>query len=207
MVTDIHQAVINLAKELGVILADRNASLSWMYDGKSVALWHQCLILDNYDREDANLNFGGEFPKRIFASHDILHELGHFIAAQEVQREFPEFGLDWGVTVSQALGPLGSPYRTADGRPTWTYEEAGYMRLLDEEEADIQEFFAQQFCVAFGKRHGVPSQMLGTNLPEFNTWNGYLAYKRQENGDRAGWFKASQRLAKYLEGKPTPEGS
>lgn len=41
MVTDIHQAVINLAKELGVILADRNASLSWMYDGKSVALWHR----------------------------------------------------------------------------------------------------------------------------------------------------------------------
>lgn len=123
---------------------------------------------------------GGGYPVRVLTSHDVLHELAHYLIADETQREFPEFGLDWGIAVPSALGPLGSAYRTTEGVPTWTYEQAGCMRLVDPGEAILQEFFAQQFCVAFGSKYGVPSQMESNTESIFDTWSGYFAYKMAE---------------------------
>jgi len=189
----IHPAIIRLAEELSIPLVDRNAGESWIYNGKDLALWYQLV-----DEEDE------VFPIHKFSDHEILHELGHAFFAHEEQRDLPEYGLEWGIVVSQALGPCDGNYRTRDGIPTWTYAQAECMGLVDPGEARVQECCAQLFCVFFGERYGI-SPYIG-NDKKFNegagkTWDAYLAYKTEEWEGDPEWAEAQRRVKKLNDTK------
>ena len=192
----LHEAVINLAHQLGAKLADRNASESWMYDGHSIALWKHTPsgpdYCDIYRRVD-------------FTEHDILHELGHYVAAAPEQRDLPEYGLEWGLVVSDALGPRDGTYRSPDG--SVLFECSSYKGrwnlmslVLDKEEEEIQEFMAQQFCILVGARLGLsPLLSLGIKHDCFNSWDSYRLFKEKENSDSAELVaQAKRRVANLL---------
>ena len=186
----LHEAVINLANQLGIKLADRNASESWMYDGHSIALWKYTASGPDYWVD--------------FTEHDILHELGHYVAAAPEQRDLPEFGLEWGAVVSDALGPRDGTYRSPDGSVLFkcsSYKGRWNVMslVLDKEEEEIQEFMAQQFCILVGARLGLSPLLAGEEHDCFNSWESYRLFLEKANSDSAELVaQAKRRVANLL---------
>jgi hypothetical protein len=145
-------------KGFKIELKDRNSSDSWNYDGKTFAL-----------REG----------DRYYSDHDILHEIGHWFAANFEQLDLPEFGLAFGIVNGNAYGPLGGEFRNSFGELKYSSLKNDVMLgLVDLEEQNDQEWLAQQFCIYFGKKLGLSVKLF--NEDTFQSWDHYEELKKQE---------------------------
>ena len=173
------QVLADLADKFGVKLSDRIAidvecgfpdffaAKDAYYDGSSIATRIQrwaYLPKDMCPKSWGDVGKGRSVLTLVdeATDHHILHEIAHFVAASESQRDLPEYGLG---TVVYGT-PLG-------GQDRWSYKSIP--AVVDSKESAIQECMAQLLCVFWGKRYGISDY-----LPELmNTqgWDEYLSYK------------------------------
>lgn len=69
--------IVELAERYGVVIADRSATGSHIWDGETIA--------DHY-------HSGYDGSKKDFDKEFLCHELAHWIIAPEEQRKLPEYG-------------------------------------------------------------------------------------------------------------------
>jgi hypothetical protein len=141
--------LLAFATKIGVQLSDRHAEGGFVYDGLSIAT-----------RRNA---------ERAYSSHDILHEICHWIVADTCQRDLPEFGLMMAIADPTANGSLY--YSDAD----FYYISDG---LVDAVEQDRQEILAQRLCCYIGFTLGLSPDMSDLRL---GSWKAYEAFKREES--------------------------
>lgn len=139
-----HPSIQNLANRFGILLVDRNASETWIFDGTSIATYY---------------NWRGDDELVHFSDHDLLHEIAHWIAAKPEQRDLPEYGLALGIASEvRAMGPKGLLWDDEGcKRIMWTLNLMD--GLVDREEQDIQEFLAQLICIKLGPLLGISPAM------------------------------------------------
>lgn len=93
------------------------------------------------------------------SDHDILHEIGHWVAAAPEQRDLPEYGLG-------AL--VFSTFHFADKCP----------EVVDEDEGRTQEFLTWLLCIYWGKKYNLsPVSSEELNVPIYVSWDAYTGYK------------------------------
>jgi len=92
------------------------------------------------------------------SDHDIAHDIAHHVVAAPEQRDLPEYGL---------------------GNPFAVFGETFTVRVVDDEECEIQEYLAQRLTCLWGQRYGF--QFLLSSEPgwEIRSWEEYGAYKNQ----------------------------
>ena len=162
-----HPKVQEIADHFGVVLSSRlyprtegyDDSVQFLrYDGKSIAT-------------------GGA------NDHDVLHEIGHWVASFSEQRDLPEHGL--------GTPSYGTPIGYVRGR-----EDITIPAVVDEEEAEVQEYMTWFLCILWGQAYGIPSVL--RLYPGYgDTWEMYLDRKlnkecfytteEEENHDRKVW--------------------
>lgn len=162
MISSILNKIIRCLNEYDICVKfeNRNSSNSWVYNGRSIALYSDV----------------GDFLE-----HDHLHEIGHYIVAHPDQRLFPEYGLTFGIVDLGAWGEIGEGYRLKNGN--LDYDAVFYLRegLVNLYEQEIQEFLAQKIAIFFGKECNFPSaKLLGERPGPWDTWPGYEDMKKQE---------------------------
>ncbi len=131
----IHPAICDLANNAGVKLANRLVSRSHVFDGETIGLWwyNQTLKIC--------------FP---LSDHEILHEVCHYIVADQCQKDLPEYGLG-------SVGSMGQKYCP---------------RVVDIFDSEMQEFAVQILCIRYGRRHGI-SHLLGEMPTYCKSWDDY----------------------------------
>lgn len=142
-----HPKVQEIANHFGIVLSKRLFSPSMeyddlvrypAYDGKSIA------IIGAND-------------------HDLLHEIGHWVAAEPEQRDLPEFG-------------LGTPFYGTPVGCVKNKEDITFPAVIDFDESEIQEMMTQLLCVLWGQAYGIPSVL--RLYPGYgDTWEMYLGRK------------------------------
>lgn len=75
--------LINYAKVYGVIIEERNATGSYIWNGKTIA--------NHYNKWN---DWDGLFKKEYFPDEQLAHEIAHWIVAKPWQRELPEYGMN-----------------------------------------------------------------------------------------------------------------
>lgn len=136
-----HRDVLRIATHFGVRIANRSATNNHIFDGKTIA------------------TYGGWPQRQTFSDHDLLHEIGHFVAASPEQRDLPEYGLG-------SVVDAGELYCT---------------NVVDWEEGDTQEYMTQFLSVFWGMTYNI-SPHLSEGTPEgyADTWEHYLHNKIRE---------------------------
>lgn len=148
-------------KGFNIQLKDRNSSKSWNYDGETIALRQ---------------------GNKYYTDHDILHEIGHWFAANPEQLDLPEFGLAFGIVNGEAFGPIGGEFRNEVGELRYNSFHNDVMGgLLELNEQNQQEWLAQQFCISFGRKLELSVRILDENI--FQSWDHYEEFKAQEWND------------------------
>jgi hypothetical protein len=150
---------------------DRYPSNSWVYDGKSFAL-RKC-------------------KGRNYSAFEILHEICHWLIADEDQREFPEFGLYLAVVDFMAWGTPEDGFRDKHGRLNWEATQDASDGYFDADEQLAQEIATQRLTVLLGTKYNVPIRC--PDLPEIKSWEDYKAFKDKEN------LKASKEVLSRVE--------
>lgn len=129
----------NLAESYGVPLSDRSCYNSHIWNGKTLALNFQREV---WDDEGERLLFVGD-PQPL-PDFDLAHEIAHWVVANPVEREFPEYGGDW-LTYS--------PY-IANGGLTGGELAKNWEGVLNREEQNFREacadFLGVYWCDIFG---------------------------------------------------------
>ncbi len=166
-------AVLQLAKNLGANLSERDAHASYAFDGQTIAT-HKRRYLDDDLYEIVPLT-----------DHDILHELGHWVMAEECQRDLPEFGLALGVAIA-AYGPPGGEFLDLYGNIRSNVYQGAFEGVVDKGEQDIQEQGAQLLSSYWGRSLGVGVDM-ASDPGFFRDWNHYDFYKTKE-ANQYGWL-------------------
>lgn len=142
-----HPKVQEIADHFGVILSHRPFPPTQnyddlvrfpMYDGKSIATM------------GAN-------------DHDVLHEIGHWVAAEPEQKDLPEFG-------------LGTPFYGTPVGCVAHREDTTFPAVVDVEDAEVQEMMSWFLCVLWGQAYGIPS-VLRMHPGYGDTWEMYLDRK------------------------------
>ena len=143
----ISSIVRKLAASVGIPVTRRCANHTWTFDGATIAdYWVS-------ERRDV-------VP---YTDHDILHEIGHFLAAAPEQRDLPEFGL---FPINRYCEGIGSTSPDYDG-------------LVDQHEQSAQEIVTQFLALRMGRALGV-SPIL-SEYPEWCiTWDEYEKFKHKE---------------------------
>ncbi len=160
-----HPAIELIANQIGAKLSDRTVFNTPIFDGKTIATsWGEATAVSIKNGTYGNpTHYEVAIP---FTDHTLLHELGHFFAARQEQRDLQEFGLGY----------------------TAQYNQIPCDDCVDEDEASIQEFIAQLFCVSWGKKYGI-SPLLGEgSAPSYfddwsSSWDDYLILKFAESCD------------------------
>lgn len=158
--------VLQIAELLGIKLVDRDAALTWIYNGQDIALW--------YTR---NLWFDDESTRKkvYFTDHDILHELCHWIVADECQRDLPEYGLSPAPNDVNAYGE----FRLPNGDVDYTNPYDGVVDMSDQIDQEIR---TQQLCIGLGLLFNIPSK-LGEDAQGIDkNWRSYYRYKVKAAG-------------------------
>lgn len=155
-------AIRSLADQVGVEIGARCANKSYYFDGKSIA--------DHYFKttwSDFLEDYVIDPSKKVnLLDHDILHEICHFIVAEPIQRNLPEFG----------LGNLG----------LGCYDIISAPQVVDSDDflrknCLIQEYTTQQLCVMLGRRLKI-SVDLAQSLGYAHSWDNYEQKKLCELG-------------------------
>lgn len=162
-----------LADRIGVKLSDRVAMdvdhgvpecFQWnqaLYDGKTIATKVQRWKYIEYDNDGLDYEeILGDIEDRF--DHDILHEMAHWFAASEVQRELPEFGLG---TVAYGEG-LGDDFGEIKTNPI--------PGVVEHAECETQEYMAWFLCVKWGKELGISPALENFKVKD---WDEYLTIK------------------------------
>lgn len=180
-----HPIIQKVADILGIALADRNANDSWVWDGQTLATWSK---YSSYD--------GIEERKRDFTDTWLLHEMGHWIVAKPWQRDLPEYGLAWGVApnASEAYGPKDH-YKNADGSLNDAAMTLAGGLILDKEEENNCEYFADWFVILTNDRLGLAWPAGYWSLPDEYIRNKTLLY----SGLPGDWLAARSLVEAYLE--------
>lgn len=164
----IHPAIYELADRYGVKIEDRDATKSWIFDGKSIATYYT-----NPHKMSRSVRF---------TDHDILHEIGHYVAAKPEQKDLPEYGLSPGIVVPYVFGGPGGPFMDEDfnfiyHQATKYYEEG----VVDDSEQETQEQMAQLLSCVWGKQYGLSVALSESSDPLGDlsnlSWKEYLQYK------------------------------
>lgn len=185
----VSQSLLNFVTHLNVkgyniILEDRYSSYSWIYDSKSIALKKHPKNFGRIFGEDFD-----ELEEIIYTDHDILHEIGHYVAAHPDQLLFPEYGLPPGLVDNYALGPFGGEFRDINGIPKHENLEGICDGLIPDIEQNKQEFVAQLFCLHFGPKLQISADFCNEKF----TWGNYHLLKN-ENFDQ----EIKQRFDEFL---------
>jgi hypothetical protein len=152
-----------IAEILGCPVVERNASESWDYDGKTIS--------DRWSLPCVNQII-------MKGDHDFLHEVCHWLVADEAQRGLPEFGMRVGATRSQAYGPKGGPFIDNEGYSKYTQLRIYGDGLLSYEEQAEQELACWLMSFKLG-----PLLELSPELykdPTSTSWEKYKSFKMGE---------------------------
>jgi hypothetical protein len=164
--------VRTIAEILGCPVAERNATDSWDYDGKTIASYCTPNKYDLFCEED-----GLDRNKTIRLSpHDIFHEICHWLVADECQRDLPEYGLLIGVTDTQAFGPPGGAQSFRKVNGTLHDSAYTYNGVVDRCDQDAQEAACWILEIKLGRKFGIACAFAVT--PGFSSWEEYIATKR-----------------------------
>jgi hypothetical protein len=182
-----HPVIIALAQRFGARIVERCASDSQVFDGESIASYYR---INNYD-DNYDQVIGTEL--RWMTDHDLLHEIGHWIAAPTEQRDLPEFGL------FPLLYEKGCDYSRLP--PTG---------VVDSDEGTVQEFFAEMFSVIVGKYYNLSIELSNANdnkwlLEHCHTWDSYLCDKINRaifDGNEKEFWIAMIRFNDFLRSAP-----
>lgn len=153
-------------------LENRRSSDSWTYNGDSIAIFRD--------------------TKR-YTDHDILHEIGHYLAATPDQRLFPEFGLALGIADGMAWGLPSDGLRNQDGVLHFDFCKQIADGLISSHEQNIQEFLAQKIAIFFGRFLNCAADLLEES---FNSWDDYESMK--ENSWKDDFEEIQERFCKIL---------
>lgn len=179
---NVDSRIVDLAHRLGCPLMERDALDTWIFDGNNLATLRRQYKRRHYDDESYDL-----VPME---NERLLHELGHWYAADECQRTLPEFGLMIGIALP-AYGPLGGEFRDFNGNirdvPNNVLDG-----LVDGNEQLVQENVAQLLEVRWGTLLGIAP---GWN---FASWREYEIFKDDEAGGKLEWAIARHRAREKL---------
>lgn len=168
-----HPSIQFLADHYGVKLRDRSATDSFVFDGESIAThWHH----QEWDDDCKKVLFRERME---MSDHDLLHEIGHFVAAAPEQRDLPEYGM---MPIAH-LYDYDASMLPADG-------------VVDVPEMNIQEHMAQMLCVMWGNRYGLSIEFSEERIKP-KTWDEYLMWKYLEvcqTGNETNWWTAMIRV-------------
>lgn len=152
--------LLTLAQKVGVRVSERSCEDTYVFDGDSIAThyfkykWQGPVATEEYLRSSEVVHF---------TTHDILHEIMHFVAAAPEQRDLPEFGL--GYVYLNGGNLIEAPC------------------VVDPEEAERQEILTQLLCIQMGGKYGLSPKLSGE--PETwagnRSWHRYLETKNQEH--------------------------
>lgn len=141
-------AIKVLAETYSVPLSDRSCYRSYLWNGKTLATkWQREVWSANYDTLESV-----EPPQEI-EDFTMLHEIAHYVVAEEVEREFPEYGC-------LVLGDLNS---NPDLLLEFGYGSAKYKLKTEEmegvltsEEQNFREACADFLAVYWCDLYGLP---------------------------------------------------
>lgn len=149
-----HPKVQEIADHFGVVLSKRWFPPSSDYDSLTQ--------YPAYDGKSIGIIGANE--------HDLLHEIGHWVAAEPEQRDLPEFG-------------LGTPFYGTPLGCVKNKEDITFPVVVDFDESETQEYMTQLLCILWGQSYGIPSVL--RLYPGYgDTWEMYLDRKlNKEFGD------------------------
>jgi hypothetical protein len=177
----VSSAVINLANNLGASLSERVAHDSYLFDGKTIALYGRRYLNRKRFGGRLGLNVDEVDPVEMvpFSDHDILHELGHWVMAEECQKDLPEYGLTIGIA-ALAFGPRGGEFLTETGKLRDNIYPDALMGVVDRDEADIQDCGAQLLSSYWGRTLNI-SVSLSSEPNFFRDWDHYDLHKIEQS--------------------------
>jgi len=158
----INSTLITISNIYGCKLKERIYNNSFRYDGKTIATKGKGLLLTIFDDFDELDN--DKEPIRNLTDHEILHEIAHFIAADETQRKTPEFGL-LKIFKCKDYNPNNIDFHSYNGYVDWT-------------EQLVQEFFAQKISSFLGKKYSLHPDLFDY---KYKDWDDYDQVKEIEN--------------------------
>ncbi len=150
---------MDLASRHGIPLSDRSCYDGYVWDGLTLALnFHKPTWDEDYERI---VSMGDPVP---FDDFDLAHEIAHFVVADPVEREFPEWGCMVGIVGHGATGGLSfGKARTANQVAQMNSLMDG---VLTKEEQNFREACADFLAVHWCDQMGVHVE--DTWRPVFN---------------------------------------
>lgn len=147
----VHPEVRELASHVGMTLAMRHTWRRPIWDGETLGLFF-------YNRHVKQF-----MP---LTDHDILHEICHYMAAKDYQRDLPEYG----------LGYVSAFHGSQTYNPN-VVDDFGY-------ESEAQEMSTWIMCCMLGPHMGISSLMGEQRKGFFSSstqgWDTYFRYKLDE---------------------------
>lgn len=137
-----------LAERIGMPISDRCSYNAHMWDGKTLASFFQNEIWN----EDCT-SFTVE-PPQPFDDFKFAHEIAHWIVADPVEREFPEFGCAWEID-HRANGGFNWD-NLVWGSKEWLNQQSIQSGVLTDEEQDFREACADFLGVYWCDQFGIP---------------------------------------------------
>lgn len=128
-----HPALRGLAKELGIPLSSRSCSNGWMWNGRDLAT-NQGAGWEDTEEWD---------PLRPLPDEWLAHEIGHWVAAEDYQRDLPEYGLGLVITFM------------CQGGLSVQEQEWLVNGVVDEQESLVQECAADILGIFFCSTRGI----------------------------------------------------
>lgn len=178
-----HPMIQVLADRYGIKLSDRVAADTdrgmpdWftydqaLYNGKDLATrvqrWKiQYTGNDEWDHlEERSIQTVVES----MTDHEIMHDIGHYVAASAEQKDLPEFGL--GTTI---YGKSLNDENDSD------WGKMAVPAVVEEQEGRIQEYMATLLSIKWGRQYGINPDLTSSKMLPNMTWDEYEAMKFQE---------------------------
>lgn len=140
--------VQDLCRHYGFTLAARSCAGGWLWDGQTQACFYQ----DWMDLDD--LNDLPRLPWKIIPACGTLHDLAHFVVAEEWCRDLPEWGLG---TVDTQFGANGGYHLlTSKQQEAASMSPENPFQLIPTKTSDQQEHLAYLmglwFCWKAGEK-------------------------------------------------------
>ena len=161
-----HPSLQKLAEKVGVRIEDRAIDNSHIFDGSSIGTHSfRCIWSDDLPgwtpKDPTELVRKEPLEMISLSDHAILHEIAHFAAAEECQRDLPEFGLGYVGEFAQLFVPS----------------------VVEPEEQSKQEAVTHFLCCFWGSRENISPRL--SNCPEryCESWEVYFGFKESELKD------------------------
>lgn len=158
--------------------SDRNAVLSWTYDGKTIALKKPKDIHSDSRVLAYFRDYDAIKDVEYLSDHLLLHEVCHWLCVSDLdQHYFPEYGLRLCVNLPYAVGTLADGFIEDGITGQWIKWETLRLQkdnIIDFNEQLIQEFVVQKLCCYFGIRFNMSAVLTGC---DFTTWEEYYIHK------------------------------